>query len=148
MDPGRRTARAPAALAVTAGVLGLLAAAGTGLLALVVQALGRDVGGTDGGAEGPPLLIGAVALLQAAGAVLLLCRRGWLLLAVASLPGTVLLIRLAQQWSEYASPPSVPEYVGAASALVLGLCLSPPVRRWSRPASEATPGPGGGAGKP
>ena len=68
-------------------------------------------------------------------------RRGWLLLALASLPGTLALGWLVRQWMAYPSRPSVAEFVGAASALVLVLCLTPPVRRWSRrrPAAAGKP---------
>ena len=121
----------PPGPAVAAGVLGLASAAGTGFLALVVVGMGRmDDGGWAVG--GWALLLLVTAAAQAWGAVRLLRRRGWLLLALSSLPGLLPLgamVALRQEYQELEPTPM--DLVAAVPLLTLLVTLLPSVRRWA-----------------
>jgi hypothetical protein len=109
------------ATAVAAGVLGLVGVAPLGLLAWVVSALSEQVG---------PGLVLALALpaAQLAGAVLLLCRRSWLPLVLACLPGSVVLLVLLAAALD--GPVARVAYLLVACPLAAALAASPAVRRW------------------
>ena len=119
----------PPALAIAAAVLGLVSAATAGLMALALVGLGALT--QEPGAAGwlAGLLLGAVG--QGWGAVRVLRRRGWLLLALGSLPGLLPAIGFIGVWLEYREGLST--IVGlAAVPLVALLCtLTPAVRHWA-----------------
>lgn len=119
----------PPVLALAVGVLGLVGAALTAVMSFLVATLGGLDG--DGRGEWWVLALVAASVAQAWGAVRLLRRRGWLLLALASLPGMLPLLALAGLWSEYRQTPSPLELVAAAPVLTLALTLLPPVRSWA-----------------
>jgi hypothetical protein len=109
------------ATAVAAGVLGLLGVAPLGLLVWVVSALSEQVG--------PGLvLVLAVTAAQLAGAILLLCRRSWLPLVLACLPGSVLLLVVLAA-APYGSSARL-GYLLVACPLAAALAALPGVRRW------------------
>ncbi len=128
------------ALAVSAGVLDLLGALGVGGLALLFIVLGgfADTDTVEWWIY--PVLLGAV--LQGWGAVRLLRRRGWGLLALGALPSLLVVLALVGLWREYHQAPSLPEFAAAASVLAGALALMPPARRWAGPA-RARRSPGG-----
>ena len=125
----------PPVPALAAGILGLVAAAVAAFGAFLIIALG-GLEAEDGSGRWWALALLAVGIAQAVGAVLLLRRRGWVLLAVASLPGLLPLVALVGVWLEYRQDPSLLEVVAATPLVTLVLTLLPPVRRWAsgRPA--------------
>ena len=116
---------------VTAGVLGLVSAALSGFTAFLVVALGGLA--QDDGSGGRWWFLGVLgaAVAQGWGAVRLLRRRGWLLLALGSLPGLLPLLALFGVWLEYRQDPTLLEVVAAFPLLTIVLTLLPSVRRWS-----------------
>ena len=122
--------------ATAAGALGLLGAAGTGLIAAFAILLG-GWSADDGTVEWwlYPLL--ALAGLQAWGAVRLLRRRGWLLLALACLPGLLLAGALVSLHLEYDSALTLLDVLGVLPLAALVLAVTPEVRRWAASGSEA-----------
>jgi hypothetical protein len=124
-----RTHRPPV-LVVAAAVLGCVAAATAGVMALGLVGLG---GLTEGGAQAVLWLaaLSLAAVAQGWGVVRLLRRRGWLLLALASLPGLLPAVALVAVWIEYRE--GLPAIVGLAAVPLLALCctLTPAVRRWA-----------------
>jgi hypothetical protein len=82
-----RARRRPPGPALAAGVLGVMAAAALALVLLAVLGLARW--------GGHPITAWLIALLlvpplQVIGAIVLLCRRGWLPLVLSSVPGAAL----------------------------------------------------------
>ena len=122
----------PPALAVAAGVLGLVGAAVATLMAIALVGLGALTEG-EGGAGWwlAGLLVAAVA--QAWGALRLLRRSGWVLLAVASVPGLLPAVALFGVWLEYRQDPSIMEALAAVPLVTLLVTVLPPVRRWAAP---------------
>ena len=129
-DP--RSASRPPGLVLLTSVLGMAAAAVAALLAFFVVALG---GLTADDGSGGWWVLGMVlaAVGQCWGAVCLLRRRGWRLLALASLPGMLPLAALVVVWTEYHQDPSLLEALASIPVLTLVLTLTPPVRRWAAP---------------
>ena len=134
--PARSAAGRPWA-ATAAGVLGLLGAAGTGLIAALAILLG-GWSADDGTVEWwlYPLL--ALAALQAWGAVRMLRRRGWLPLALACLPGLLLAGALVSLHREYDSGLTLIDVLGALPLAALVLALTPAVRRWATSGDQAS----------
>ncbi len=131
-------ARRPPALVLVAGGLGLVSAAVAALLAFFVLALG-GLTADDGSGEWWILALVLAAVAQAWGAVRLLRRRGWRLLALASLPGLLPLAALVVVWMEYQQTLSLLEVVASLPVLTLVLILTAPVRRWAGPQPRSTP---------
>jgi hypothetical protein len=127
-----RPRRPDTALGVTAAVVGLLTApvvALLGVAAFALQAWSYEEGGMLGSSlERWGLVFGAVALVQASGAVLLLCRRGWSVLAIGHLSAAVavLVFLVAHDGIN-----SMVTLLAVACAAALVLTVSPPVRRWA-----------------
>jgi hypothetical protein len=119
--------------AVAAAVLGLVSAAVAGVMALGLVGLGAL---TQDGAAAVLWLAGLVlaAVAQAWGAVRLLRRRGWRLLALGSLPGVLPAVALVGVWLEYGEGLAIIGALAALPALALVLTLLPAVRRWAAPA--------------
>ena len=78
-----------------------------------------------------------MAGLQAWGAVRLLRRRGWLLLALACLPGLLLAGALVSLHLEYDSGLTLLDVLGVLPLAALVLAVTPAVRRWAASGSEA-----------
>ena len=123
-------------LAVVTGVLGLAGAAVWAVMALLHIA---DAGLN--GDHGPDMLwvaiVVALAVAQGWGAVRLLRRRGWALLALGSLPGVLPVLVLGVLWTEYRQEMTSLDVLAALPALPLVLVLLPPVRRWATPRPPA-----------
>jgi hypothetical protein len=130
-----RASRRPALVLVT-GVLGIVSAVVATLVAFLLIALG---GLTADDGTGRWWTVGLVlaAAGQGWGAVRLLRRRGWRLLALASLPGMLPLAALVVVWMEYHQDPSLLEAIASIPVLTLVLTLTPPVRRWADPQPAA-----------
>ncbi|RBY74479.1 hypothetical protein DQ238_21815 [Geodermatophilus sp. TF02-6] len=124
------------ASALIAGSLGILGALILAAAGLVGHALDGDDGQYGDDPTVPALFV--AALLSLAGAVLLLSRRGWLLLVVSSLPAAVVVgwlvfeaVRaLAAGWGEDAVGLLGIGLHFAVSPLAACLALSPTTRRW------------------
>jgi hypothetical protein len=127
--PRTRPDRMPPS-AVAAGVLGVVAAAALALVLLAVLGLARW-----GGNAIAAWLIGLLLVppLQLAAAVVLLCRRGWLPLALTSLPGVVLsgylLLSFLPDGDVHLAPPLIGCVV--LPLPVLALTLLPATRAWA-----------------
>lgn len=127
--------------AVAAAVLGLVTAAVAAVMALGLLGLGAL---TQDGYAGVLWLVGllAAAVAQGWGAVRLLRRRGWLLLALGSLPGLLPAVALGGVWLEYREGLTVVGTLAALPVLTLVLTVLPRVRRWATPrrvVPEGTP---------
>ena len=83
--------------------------------------------------QAPPDRLPAPAVAQAWGAVRLLRRRGWLLLALGALPGVLPAVALIGVWLEYGEGLPTITALAAIPLLALVLTLLPPVRRWAAP---------------
>ena len=130
--------RRPPAPAVLAGVLGLVGASASALMSTALVGLGAM--GGDGGEAGWWLaaLVGAT-VAQAWGAVRLLRGRGWVLLAVGSLPGLLPGVALVGVWLEYRQGIGPLELLAAVPVVTFLLVLSPPVRHWATGHGTAAP---------
>lgn len=117
--------------AVTAGVLGLVSAAVSAVVGLLVFALGGLT--EDAGSAGRWWFLGlvAAAVAQAWGAVRLLRRRGWRLLALGSVPGLLPLVAMIAIWLEYRQDPTLLEVLAGLPLVTLLLLLPPSARRWA-----------------
>ena len=135
MELTRTPSSRPPALAVAAGVLGLAAAAVAVFGAFLLMALG-GLQADNGEGRWWALVLLVVGAAQAWAAVRLLRRRGWLPLALASLPGLLPLAGLVVVWLEYRQDPTVLEAVAAIPLLTLVLTLTSPVRRWATPVED------------
>ena len=134
MTPTEDLPDLPPVLAVTAAVLGLVSAAVAAVMALGLVGLGAL---TQDGTSAVLWLGGllAAAVAQGWGAVRLLRRRGWALLALGSLPGLLPAAALIGVWLEYREGLSTIAGLAAVPLLALLATLTPPVRRWAAPPS-------------
>ncbi len=117
-------------LALIAGVLGLVGALPTLLLAVIAVALGGI--SADAGFDPFTYLMLAAPLLQVFGATWLLARRSWLLLVLAVVPVALLagaVVRVATG-TEDAENPALPLLLLVAPVLAAVLAATPRVRRW------------------
>jgi hypothetical protein len=130
--------------AVAAAVLGLVAAAVAAVVALGLVGLGAL---TQDGYAAVLWLVGllAAAVAQGWGAVRLLRRRGWRLLALGSLPGLLPAAALVGVWREYGEGLAVIGTLAALPLLALVLTVLPRVRRWATPRQVVPAGPTPGA---
>ena len=106
--------------ALAAGVLGIAGALPPAYLSALLLGLSRL---DDGTAEPAWALLLVVPVLQVAGAVWLLCRRGWRPMVLASLPATVLLVRAIDGLGAFAVLVGCP-------VLAAVLALTPSTRSW------------------
>ena len=124
------------ALALVTGVLGLAGAAVWAGMALLLVAEGALTG--DHGADAVWVVaLAALGVTQGWGAVRVLRRRGWVLLALGSVPGVLPLMVLGALWTEYRQELTSLDVLAALPVLPLVLVLLPPVRRWARPGPAA-----------
>ena len=79
------------------------------------------------------VVLGALAVAEGGGAVRLSRRRGWVLLALGSLPGLLPSLVLLVMWTEYRQELSTSDVLAALPVLPLLLVWLPPVRRWAAP---------------
>jgi hypothetical protein len=122
--------RRPPAPAVLAAVLGLAGAAASGLMAGALVGLGA-LGGDEGGAGWWLAALVGATVVQVWGAVRLLLGRGWVLLAVGSLPGLLPGVALIGVWLEYRQGVGPLELLAVVPVVTFLLTLSRPVRRWA-----------------
>ncbi len=134
-------------LAALTGVLGLAGAAVWAVMALLSLADGALTADSGLGALWV-VVLGALAAVQGWGAVRLLRRRGWVLLALGSLPGVLPLLVLLVLWTEYRQELTSLDVLAPLPVLPLLLVLLPPVRRWARPRPTGRPVPAGSGGNP
>ena len=125
-------------LAGITGVLGLVGAAVWAVMAFTVVVDGA-LNGTHGVDDVSVLVLLVLAVVQGWGAVRLLRRRGWGLLALGSAPGLLPLLVLLVLWTEYRQELTPVDVLAPLPVLPLVLLLLPPVRRWASPRRAQTP---------